>query len=83
METETKTELFKPGMRAPGKFDKPDKPAAAGNGRQAAALTLMDRINEMAQRDAEDWRYLADSLRKFVAQRRADLDYLERLLGTK
>jgi len=62
----------------------PGKPAAT-NGKPAevaGTLTLIDRINEMANRDQEDWRWLTDTLRKFVAQRRADLDYLERLLGT-
>ena len=62
----------------------PGKPVAT-NGKPAevaGTLTLIDRINEMANRDQEDWRWLTDTLRKFVAQRRADLDYLERLLGT-
>jgi hypothetical protein len=67
----------------------PAKPVSmtGGNGSATAAATaapsLIDRINEMANRDQEDWRYLTDTLRKFVAQRRADLDYLDRLLGTK
>jgi len=92
LEPETKAELSKAGARfvsATGgvsPIDKSPLPGPAGNGQQAAkpaSLTLMDRINEMATRDQEDWRYLSETLRKFVAQRRADLDYLERLLGTK
>ena len=76
-------------MQAPGRpvvqgNGKPADMAAAELSRKSAAnsLTLFDRINEMASRDAEDWRWLTDTLRKFVAQRRTDLDYLERLLGT-
>ena len=71
------------------------KPSTGGNGNVAdmaaaelthksvANFSLVDRINEMANRDQEDWRFLTETLRKFVSQRRADLDYLERLLGTK
>jgi len=71
-------------LKAQGRPDKSPMPGPSSNGKQAAAaaLSLIDRINEMANRDQEDWRYLIDTLRKFVAQRRADLDYLERLLGT-
>jgi hypothetical protein len=70
--------------RPAGSNGKPaDMAAAVDKSAAAPSYTLIDRINEMANRDAEDWRYLTDTLRKFVAQRRADLDYLERLLGTK
>ena len=83
----TREQAIKAMLQAPGKpHGKPADMAAAELSRKSAAtatLTLIDRIDEMANRDAEDWRWLTDTLRKFVAQRRADLDYLERLLGTK
>ena len=83
--TKAMTMLHAPGKPQPSNGKPADKAAAELSRKSAATatLTLIDRIDEMANRDAEDWRWLTDTLRKFVAQRRADLDYLERLLGTK
>jgi len=89
MALEPEAELSKAGARfvsatgGQNPLDKSPVPGPSGNGQRPTALTLMDRVREMANRDQEDWRYLEETLRKFVAQRRSDLDYLERLLGTK
>ena len=86
-QAEVVREQMKAMLQAPGKPQasngKPASVAAVDKSAATASLSLIDRIGEMANRDAEDWRWLSDTLRKFVAQRRADLDYLERLLGTK
>ena len=80
--TKAMTMLHAPGKPQPSNGKPADK-AAAELSRDTATLSLINRIDQMALRDAEDWRWLTDTLRKFVAQRRADLDYFERLLGTK
>jgi hypothetical protein len=45
--------------------------------------TLIGTIQDMAARDADDYKSMIESLRTFVEQKRADLDAFERLLGTK
>ena len=69
--------------RPPGGNGNPHMAGAELAHKSSANFSLRDRINEMANRDQEDWKYLTDVLRKLVTQRQADLDYLKRLLGVE
>ena len=48
---------------------------------QEAGKTVIGWLEEVATRDAKAYGDLIQSLRDFAAQKRADLEYFERLLG--
>jgi len=71
-------------LRAPGK---PNGPPQKQHEDDRVALpsqrTLIATLQDMAARDADDYASFIESVRAFVQHKRAELDRLERLMGTK
>ena len=58
-------------------------PPLGAEPREMIPRTLIGSLQEMAARDAKDYADFIQLLRDFAAQRRADLESFERLLGIK
>jgi hypothetical protein len=64
-------------LRSEGQLDaRPERPAKQ-------LRTVIATLQDIAARDRDDYAQLIDSLRRFVQQKRADLEAFEKLMGTK
>ena len=76
------------GQGFDGTVSKPEHPPIARKPAETPPPPVVPRsmimaLQDMARRDNDDYAELINSLRHFAAQKRADLEAFERLLGTK
>ena len=73
-------------LQAPGRPPTPPKQAFKTPERpqqQQPMRTVIGALQEMQARDAKEYGDLIQYLRDFAGQKRADLEYFERLIGVK